>query len=696
VRILTSPLFAAAVAAIAFASPAQAAPDPPPAYRGTLRVPAVATAPLIDGTLRDPAWKSAAVAQLRYDLRAHAPARESTTVYLLADASYLYVGVEARQSTPVRATQHTDNVGLDTNDEFQIDLWPNGTSGFRYKFTSTPNGTHYQFSSENNSFEPAWISAGRVVPGGYVVTMRIPFSALHGTGAGSWRVQLIRYVVDTNTPTVWSYGPTQSDFNDVNYAGFVEGLPRPAALKPAPRIGVYGVAAYASQTAGGSTSRAGADISLPLFAGTSLVGAIHPDFSDVEVDQQTIAPTAFTRIFQEVRPFFTQGANFYSYPVGQCIVCNGILEYYTTQIPTPRDGYAVEGQRGAFSYAALDAAGSAGRNDAAEAVNYVSPDQKTGVSFQGSSVTLPGFHDDLAGFKISEDDLKHFTEYVRYADDTGTNVLDGARAQRYEAAAQYYTPTANVGAVVRKIGAYFSPVDGIIQHPDIAGYALTAAKQIKYAPTAAVTEIDFGGELDRYQGSTGGLDQSDTSAYATLTTRTRFSLTATTGSAYVGLAPGYFSPVNQQGLQATYDASSNTPTAVSYDTGRFGPGRLDSWARSTTLRFGPRGLVSIEADDTDQFADGGKRYTQWLERASFGYQSSAVQSFALGVRRVIGTAPALASVPSFQSAWNLSAAFHRIFRGGELYAAYGDAAALSTVPQFLVKFIKYVGADKGT
>lgn len=679
----------------ALKAPAAASDPMPTSYRGTLQIPRTSSAPPIDGTLTDPVWKTAVVAQLTYDLRAHRAATEPTTVYLLADSTYLYVGARAMESTQVRATQHTDDVGLDTNDEFQINLWPNGTRGFGYKFISTPIGTHYEFSTENTSFAPAWKSAGQVIPGGFQVTMRIPFSVMHDTGSGSWRVQMSRRIFDTQTLMVWSYGPTQSDYNDVNYSGAAEGLPRLSAFRAKPRIGVYGLGEIASSEAGGSTSRLGADLSIPLIPGTSFVGAIHPDFSDVEVDQQTIAPTAFARLYAEVRPFFTQGANFYDYPNGQCIGCT-LTELYTPGIPTPRDGYAVEGQRGLFSYGAFDAVGALGRNDSVESAEYVSPDQKTSLSVQSMQMSLPGLHDDVAGFKLSEDDLQHFTEYLRYSSDSGTNVLDGAQAQRYEAGAEYYTPTANIGGAIRKIGEYFDPVDGFVPHPDIAGYYITGEKFLKFDPKDPIIEVDVGGNEDRYHAVSGELDQTDNNAYVIVSTRTLFNLQLSTGSSYLLLAPGDFSPVTQQGAQLAYDLNSTTPTSVLFETGRFGPGRMDSWLRSTTMRFGPRGLLSFELDDTDQFAYSGARYEQWLERSTFGYQATATQSFALGVRRIIGTAPELATVQPFANAWNISAAYHRKFPGAEIYAAYGDAAAFSTAPEFIIKLIKYIGADKGS
>ena len=41
-----------------------------------------------------------------------------------------------------------------------------------------------------------------------------------------------------------------------------------------------------SSAIGGFASRSGADIAIPITTGTSLVAAIHPDFSNVENDQQ--------------------------------------------------------------------------------------------------------------------------------------------------------------------------------------------------------------------------------------------------------------------------------------------------------------------------------------------------------------------------------------------------------------------------
>lgn len=658
---------------------------------GSIDIPHVASGPPIDGSLADPAWKQAAKVQLGYNLRDHRAAPEETTAYVLTDGAFVYVGFDARQRAPIRAVQHTNNVGQDTDDEVQVDFWPNGTS-FQYAFFATPIGTHYQFCSENNSFQPTWTSAGKIVDGGFVVTMKIPLAVMHGTGSGSWRIQFARMETATNDDVVWSYGAAQQNHNDVNYAGFAGGLPPLAAAKQKPRIGVYGLGAIAAPRAGGSTSRAGVDLSVPVITGTSFVATLHPDFSNVETDQQTIAPTAFARILNETRPFFTQGANFYN-ATPNCTDCPG-TQLYTNSIPTPREGYALEGQRGLFSYGTFDSVGYA-RNDTAQALNYRSPNQRDVLTFQRVAVDMPGLKDDTENVSYTHDNLTNLSEWYRYATDSGTLVADGARAQRYETGFNWYSPTSSVQFTLRKVGQYFNPYDGIIFHPDIAGYVANVNKYFNFAPHAAFKQLQINFDLQRFHGHDRGLNQASNGLYLSLTHRSNMNLQLTTGSSYLLLQNGIFAPINQQGAQLTWDFNSATPTRLSFNTGRFGPGRLNSWSRSSTMRVGERASLLVEADDTEQYMDNGARYTQWLERGAFTYSLGRDENVAFGVRRIVGYQPFLTST-AYSSAWNITFAYHRKTPLGELYAAYGDASAFSTVPQFIVKFIRYVGADKGT
>ena len=312
---------------------------------------------------------------------------------------------------------------------------------------------------------------------------------------------------------------------------------------------------------------------------------------------------------------------------------------------------------------------------------------------------------------IAYNDAKHVSAYFDYGRDHGTNVLDPSQAQRYDIGTYIYTPTFGFAASARKMGAYYEPVDGYVQHADIAGYALYENKILVFDAKSWLNSIQFAAFLDRYHDHTGALDQTDNTLQLDVLTRNRIDVDATIGSAYLRLPTGVFTPISQNGVKLTWHSgtandpgnngnhgSSATPTIVSYNTGRFGPGRVDSWVRSSTMRAGPRGTLTLEADDTLAYEDSGTRNVQWLERVGYTYAAGRNSSFALGVRKIVGTPPIvdLTQLPGYTRAWNVSFAYHRRLPHDELYVAYGDASQLSTLPQLVVKLIHYFGAEKGS
>lgn len=674
----------------------------------TLAVPTVTSAPPIDGTLHQDAWKSAAHATLGWNLQGHRAAPDATTAYIETDGKFLYVAFDARQRTAVVATQHTDDAGQGSDDDVSIELWPGGTNGFLYQFTSNPIGTHYQSSSENSGFRPQWWSAGSVADGGYVVTMKIPLAVLHGADSSKWLVNFSRRVESTGDVDVWSYDSNETDPTSSVYAGGMTGV-RAAALRPKPRVELYNLGSIAGVSAGGSTSRTGLDISIPFTATSSFYATVHPDYSNVEKDQQSIAPTAYRRFYSEVRPFFTQGRA--AYNNFDCDMCQGIMSLYTPAIPTPRRGFAVEGKQGTITYGAFDAVGNA-RTDAAQALSWRNPSHTLGVTMQRVSVNLPGFADQTLELGSTFSDNKHLFGYFNYGIDKGTNVLDGRRAQYYDFGTGWFSPTTAFGFAVRKEGSYYNPSDGFVWHTDTAGYGAFTSHAWLFGKGAPLRSITYTGAVARYHDHTGELNDTEQGLGVDFLTRGLIDVNVSTGSNYVRFnTGGVFEPASQNGVMVTFGSgaenssvnngaqhgASATPTTIGYMTGRFGPGRLNSLTFLSTVKAGGRGLMTFELDGNTQVLDAGGFYRQWLERVSYSYQANRQESLAFGVRRIIGTSPVLDGLPLYQTGWNLSAAYHRIFSGSnEIYAVYGDASAFSTAPQFIVKWIHYIGAGKGS
>jgi len=253
-------LFALAVAATG----ASAAAYP------SLTVPQTADPPL-DPNAPVAQWSQAANVALSWDDVRSRPAGEPAKAWIATDGHALYVRFDAVQHEPIAAMQHTNDVGQGNDDAVWVDLWPNGISGYFYQFYATPNGTHYEFSSENTAYSPNWESAGAAHNDGYSVTMKIPFDVLRNAHGGVWHAQFVRYIRATGEQQVWSYDKVQmqpDSYGNADYAhaGSID-IPKItgiSASRPKPRAALYALGEAASRTIGGSTSRVGADLSIPI------------------------------------------------------------------------------------------------------------------------------------------------------------------------------------------------------------------------------------------------------------------------------------------------------------------------------------------------------------------------------------------------------------------------------------------------
>jgi hypothetical protein len=666
------------------------------------------------------AWNQCAHAALRWDVaKAHA-AKDATTVHISTDGKFLYVRFDAQQAEPLVAAQHSDdtvaggsniNGGIAwTDDAVWVDLWPTGPAGFQYQFESNPIGAHNEASSENTAFAPSWQSHGVTTSDGYVVTMAIPLAVIHGAHPGTWRAQFVRYVRSSGEMDVWSYDESQTNPDDPARAGKLDISSIEKPPLPRPRVGMYALGELASSTIGGSTSRVGADFSIPVAPTAAFFGTFHPDYSNVEIDQQTISPSVYQRVYTEVRPFFTQAAPYYN--AFNCDVCNGFrTTLYTPAIPTPAEGYAFEGKDGPFGLAAFDAIGD-GRNDAATALTYTSDDNKWNAAFQQVNADIPGVVDVADEAGVSWFNGKYLSAYANYATDRGTNVPDPGQGNWLDTGGGFISQQYALFGSYRYVGDYFNPVDGFNSHPGIEGYAFYGARVWTLAPNDFLSSIGVSGVIDRYQGTTTpGQAQSDNQVLLDVLTKNTIDLQLYSGSNYWRFGTE-LTPISQSaGFSLTYHSgmqnnlnnfpthgSSATPTQIQYFTGNYGVGgRLDTWFRTSTIRVGMRGALTFTLDDTAQYFHAASPNVQWFDGIAYAYQISSNSSFAIGVRRVIGYPPQPNGGGNCEGACsNVSIAYHLRLKRAEIYAAYGDPNTLTTVPQAIFKLIFYAGGEKGT
>ncbi len=325
---------------------------------------------------------------------------------------------------------------------------------------------------------------------------------------------------------------------------------------------------------------------------------------------------------------------------------------------------------------------------------------------------MPGFSDVTTSTGLAYYDLKHLSAYANYGNDAGTNVVIPNQAQYYEFGGGWSNQTFGFFGSTRKVGEYYNPTDGFISHPGVAGYALYAAKIWDFAPNDKLAAVGISGVLDRYQGPTMGIAQSDNSILVDVLTKSALDFQVFTGSNYWRfgdvLTPisqnGGFAFTYNSGLQTNnpgqfpYHGPSSTPTTISYNTGHYGTGRLDTWFRTTTIRVGNRGALTLALDDTAQWEPPPTPSNiQWFESLSYAYELGRNSSLAIGLRRVVGYPPIPNGGGNCEGTCsNVSVAYHMRLRNSELYVAYGNPNTLITVPQLIFKAIFYAGAAKGT
>lgn len=685
-------------------------------------VPKLPGDPLLDPAAPPSSWADSPELALTWDVVHGHAASESTTVRVATDGKFLYVRFDAKQNGPVVVSQHSDDVitggsngnggtvSWSNDDAVWVDLWPTGPAGFQYQFESNPGGSHNEASSENTAFAPHWESRGATHDGGYTVTMAIPLRVIHGLHAGAWRAQFIRYIRSTGAEDVWSYDAQQTQADDASRSGTITiPIVTVQAARPQPRLAPYALVADAAHSAGGSTSRIGADASLPISPTAAFFATWHPDYSNVELDQQSISPTVYQRVYNEVRPFFTQAAQYYG--TFNCDVCTGFRTIlYTPGIPTPSQGYAFEGKQGNFGLASFDAIGTK-RTDAATALDYTSPDTRWQGSFEHVTADIPNVVDDANEIGINYQSLKYLSAYINYATDTGTNVLNPGRATAIDAGGGWINQDFALFGSVRKFGDEYNPVDGFTFHPGIAGWAVYSAKEWIFAPKDVLQSVGIMGYLDRYQGSQYGIAQSDNQFEFDVLTKSAWDFQIYSGSDYWRFGPT-LTPISQgSGFQVTYHSglqsnmgnfpthgASATPTTIQYVTGHYGLGRLDSWVRNSTVRAGDRGSLTLTVDNTAQWMPRGTPdNVQWFDSLAYSYQVNANSSFAIGLREVIGNPPQPNGGGNCMGRCaNISVAYHLRLRNEEFYLAYGNPNTLVTVPQAIFKVIFYAGGQKGT
>ena len=284
-------------------------------------------APKIDGRLDDPIWQSA---EFHSDFLQRVPTEgaqpgEKTEVAIAYDENTLYVGARMYCDHPDKLRMHLerrDNQGPAEQFIVSIDSYYDRRTGFGFGVNTSGVrfDRYYPEDSEGSadySFNPVWHAHTSVDDTGWVAEIAIPFSQLRfaASPTQTWGINFNRWIPERNEDTYWVYTPRE-ETGFVSRFGDLTGI---EGIRPSRRIEILPYfASDASFVDGDFTGnpfddgrdldpRVGGDLKMGLGPNLTLDATFNPDFGQVEADPAVINLSAFETVFDEKRPFFTEG-----------------------------------------------------------------------------------------------------------------------------------------------------------------------------------------------------------------------------------------------------------------------------------------------------------------------------------------------------------------------------------------------------
>ena len=300
--------------------------------RMTVHAVRAAAPPVIDADLNDPVWQSAPEISgfTQHDPDDGKPATQKTVVRVAYDDQAIYIAARMEDTKKVTTLLGRRDNDLES-DWFRIYIDAQHDRLTGAAFYVNPSNVQrdkalYNDIYDDSSWDAVWTSAARIVPGGWQVEVRIPYSQLRFPDRPNqiWGVNFARRIASNaemdwlvNTPK----GQTGTVSRFADLAG-IEGIHPERALEVVP----YGVARsdLANRiTDGDPFTRpasygmdAGLDVRYGITSNLRLTGTINPDFGQVEVDPAVLNLSQFETFFPEKRPFFTEGASIFNFGNG--------------------------------------------------------------------------------------------------------------------------------------------------------------------------------------------------------------------------------------------------------------------------------------------------------------------------------------------------------------------------------------------
>lgn len=287
--------------------------------------------PRLDGVLDEPAWSRSPVLGgfTQREPSAGLPASERTEARVIYSGTALYVGIRAWDSHAATITgrltrrdqrSESDWVGV------HIDGYHDRRTAFQFAVNAAGVKLDiYRFNDieEDLSWDAVWDVAVSRDSLGWTAEFRIPFNQLRFAGSPPvFGFNLHRHINRLRETDFWKPIPAGGN-GFVSHYGELAGLdgvrpPRVLELQPYILMGEtlrQGEAGNPFDPDRDWSGSVGGDARIGLTPGLTLSAAINPDFGQVEADPAVVNLSADEVFQSERRPFFTEGAGAFRFPM---------------------------------------------------------------------------------------------------------------------------------------------------------------------------------------------------------------------------------------------------------------------------------------------------------------------------------------------------------------------------------------------
>jgi len=313
-----------------------------------------AKAPKIDGVLDDDTWANVTtICDLKqcYPYYDHQPSQK-TEVKLVYDNTAIYVGAFLYDTAPDSIAHQLGNRDDQVNaDNFRIVFDTYNKEQDAFDFTVTASGVQLDSRFSDGLYNAVWESAVKINDKGWVVEIKIPYSALRFPNMDKqlWGFQITRYITRKGEFEQWGLVP-RAESNAIKFWGFLNGLTgikEPVRLSFTPYItlsashypaDIKGESNYSTNITGGLDLKYGINESFTVDA------TLLPDFSQVQSDNVVKNLSAFEVTYDEQRPFFQESTDlfqkgdlFYSRRIGR-----RPSEYYNIYADTSKNKVVIK------------------------------------------------------------------------------------------------------------------------------------------------------------------------------------------------------------------------------------------------------------------------------------------------------------------------------------------------------------------